>query len=86
MAVHRVDSIGHSPRSMGEIRATPKVPSARSTMSAWVEPLETPRSRSNASYTAAEAISGAAGRDTRDPPAATAAERDASAGLEGLSA
>jgi hypothetical protein len=84
MAVHGFDSRGHVPRAMSTNGSTPVVPSDRSTISACVKSLATLRRRRTSAHTSAEAISCAAKRDSWEPPAATAAERETSAGLAGL--
>jgi hypothetical protein len=84
MAVHGFDSRGHFPRSMSTHWSTPVVPSERSPISACVKSRATRRRRSASAHTSAAAISRAAERDIWEPPAATAAEREMSAGLAGL--
>ncbi|HEX2519962.1 MAG TPA: hypothetical protein VHK04_10520 [Castellaniella sp.] len=81
MAVHGFDSRGHVPRSISTNWSTPVVPAQRSTRSAGVKSLAILRSRRASAQTSDEAISGAAERDIWDPPEATAAERETSAGL-----
>jgi hypothetical protein len=84
MAVHGFDSRGYFPRSMRTNWSMPVVPLQRSALSACVESRATLRGGSASAQTSAKAIGCPPERDTWDPPEATAAERQTSAGLAGL--